>query len=340
MKRALFVMLLALLPASVLAADYRSSFGFPFSLSDDWAVLTPRQVSGEFKSDTLKSLHMEGVDEKMMQAMLDKVKSGKIEYYFYKKHTERFNNNISAQLMPGDGMPTADAAKEACAALPDQLNKMYGEAVEMKSCALMNTHGIPYMAFEYVLPSRGVTLVQREIPYPGGNKLVLDGGAVPAALDTLRTAEDGIADSVTKYVAGKLAAQRAPVAIGKVPGKAQLMALERQSMHDFALSVNAKDFTGFHKSISRLWQGQITVARFNQHFKPFMDAKLNLLPLDKIKPLFKVTAPTREKPVLVLTGHYPTRPLRVDFVFGYVYEKPDWKLIETEISVTPVKPVK
>jgi hypothetical protein len=338
MNRVLLVLLLALLPASVMAADYRSSFGFSFSLSDDWLVLTPGEVSSKFEAPTSKSLRMEGVDQKTLEATIAKIKDGKVEYYFYRKHAENGGaNDISAQLAPGDGIPTPDAAKEACAGLKDDLAKLYGEPVQMKSCVLMNANGIPYMGFEYLLQRSDITIIQREIPYLRGTKLVLAGATNSAALDAVRLAEDGIAASATKYAAAQVAAQPVPVAAVDIPAEAQLAVLQRDAMHAFALSVNAKDFSGFHKYISRLWQGQISVAQLNAAFKPFMDAGLNLLPLDKIKPVFSVTAPTREKPMLVLTGYYPTRPLKVDFIFGYVYEKPDWKLIKTEINVKPVK---
>ena len=111
------------------------------------------------------------------------------------------------------------------------------------------------------------------------------------------------------------------------------IALVKESMRMFSLSVNAKNFSEFHKSISRLWQREVTVSRLNQAFKPFMDNNINLLPLDNITPVFDVTPSVDDRGVLTIKGYYPTKPSRVTFEFGYVYEGASWKLARTKVNI-------
>ncbi|MGZ5004109.1 MAG: hypothetical protein ACXWG7_01120, partial [Chthoniobacterales bacterium] len=45
---------------------------------------------------------------------------------------------------------------------------------------------------------------------------------------------------------------------GKVPGESELKTLTRDSLLAFNKAVAAKDFSGFIKEVSELWQGQVT----------------------------------------------------------------------------------
>jgi len=81
---------------------------------------------------------------------------------------------------------------------------------------------------------------------------------------------------------------------------------------------NAKDFSEFHKYVAVLWQRQVTAEKLAQVFKPFTDSNLNLLPLDNYSPVFDGTPSINEDGVLVIKGHYPTKPSKVLFQLKYV----------------------
>ena len=96
--------------------------------------------------------------------------------------------------------------------------------------------------------------------------------------------------SLYKPKAGLTGDDAAPAA----PTDAELAALVKGALHEFALSANAKDFSGFHKYISHLWQTQITVEKLNDVFKPFMgiDLLVRRDPAGGLRSLHRVRSPS------------------------------------------------
>lgn len=112
----------------------------------------------------------------------------------------------------------------------------------------------------------------------------------------------------------------------------QLMKLTDESMLKFANSVNAKDFKEFHSHVSNLWQKQYTIIKFNETFKSFIDAEIDLLPALKVtNPIFDVEPIINSDNILILKGHYPTNPSQIHFELKYIQEGIKWKLIGTSI---------
>jgi hypothetical protein len=121
------------------------------------------------------------------------------------------------------------------------------------------------------------------------------------------------------------------------PSGADLDALVQDSIHQFALSVNARDFSSFHDQIARVWQQQITIDKLNDVFKPFMDAKMDLTVVDHMTPNFDGPPVTADNGVVSVSGSYPTKPSRVLFDLGYVHESAGWKLVNINIRVKPMQ---
>jgi hypothetical protein len=199
MKKLLLLLVIGIASAHAGAAEYRSSFGFPFELSSDWLVLTPTEVTKLYRDETLDSLDIDA-DPATAQGILERVKRGEIEFYFDRKHSTRdFKNNISVQLMQGGQPYTTEAARQVCRLLPEELPRVFGSAVEIASCGTDELHGVRVMTYEYFVPAQQVHVVQYEIPYLSDTTLVLVGGAHPAALDYLRSAQASIADRIAKF---------------------------------------------------------------------------------------------------------------------------------------------
>lgn len=199
MKKILFLLVACIASAQAGAAEYRSSFGFPFELSNDWLVLTPGEVTKLYRDETLDSLDIDS-DQATALAILERVKKGEVEFYFDRKHsTKDFKNNISVQLMQGAQQYTAASVKDVCRLLPKELPKVFGSEVKVSSCGSGEMHGIRFMAFEYFLPVQKVHVVQYEMPYVADTTLVLVGGAHPAALAHLKSAQASIADHILKF---------------------------------------------------------------------------------------------------------------------------------------------
>jgi hypothetical protein len=120
-----------------------------------------------------------------------------------------------------------------------------------------------------------------------------------------------------------------------VPSQAELKTLTRDSMRAFSKAVEAQDFTAFHKQISQLWREQITPAKLKSIFATFLEQQIDLSPVTKLEPVFDEAAKIDSDGVLVVQGHYPTRPSAVQFRLKYVNEKSSWKLVGIKVDVKP-----
>lgn len=330
MKFRLAVLLFFLLAsAGAHAAEYKSTFGFPFTLSDDWEVMQPGEVSARFEKKTIKGMGLTQMDPATARDILARIKSGKVEYYFEKKYsTKDFNYNISTQLEAAGGIATPANVKELCPTLPEPLAKIQGAPVKVKVCRFAKLNGIPYLDLEYTVPSRGITTIQRQIPFLPSSDFQIVGGGRHAGLKTVRAAMDGMTNSITLYVSHVWKA--------RPPAPSRQAAMVKDAMHHFAVSVNARDFTDFYGYISADWQRNTTVVQLNRLYKTFMDHELNLLPLDKVTPQFEMVPQPGSRGMFFVKGYYPTRPLKVSFEFGFLYEPPNWKLVKAGIFVKTV----
>jgi G:T/U-mismatch repair DNA glycosylase len=116
-----------------------------------------------------------------------------------------------------------------------------------------------------------------------------------------------------------------------IPPEAQIKKLISNTMDDFALAVNARDFSNFYRNISKLWQAQTTKEELYNTFKTFSDNNLDLTVLQDLEPVFMKQPYLTKEGVLVIQGYYPIDAPFKYFELEYVYESPEWKLLGTEI---------
>lgn len=118
-----------------------------------------------------------------------------------------------------------------------------------------------------------------------------------------------------------------------LPAESELVALTNESMLKFAQAVQAGDFSAFHAYVSRLWQREYTVQKFEEVFKVFLDAGVNMVPaVRKNAPAFDQVPEIKDN-ILIMKGHYPTRPSRIQFQLKYIYEGLGWKLVGTQVNI-------
>ena len=120
-----------------------------------------------------------------------------------------------------------------------------------------------------------------------------------------------------------------------VPSEKELKTLTHDSLLAFNKAVQAKDFTAFHKQISALWREQITPAKLKSIFQTFIDQEIDLDPIIPLEPVFDEPAKIDDDEVLVLNGHYETRPSVVQFRLKYLNEESQWKLVGIKVDVKP-----
>jgi hypothetical protein len=153
------------------------------------------------------------------------------------------------------------------------------------------------------------------------------GGSVPLKMVFVKENDAWKIYAIQKPTAG-LQTQTASPAI---PGKSDQVALVKQSMHDFIVSVEKKNMEHFHGTISHLWQQQFTIEKLNEAFKSVIDSGANWSVLESFEPILAAEATLDGNGVMLLTGHYPTDP-NVHFEQKYIYEGVGWKLIGFSIE--------
>ena len=127
----------------------------------------------------------------------------------------------------------------------------------------------------------------------------------------------------------------APAHSQSVPSERQLKTLTRESLLAFNRAVQAQDFTAFHKQISALWREQITPVKLKEIFQVFIEQEIDLAPVASLEPVFDQPAAIDDDGVLVVQGHYPTRPSAVQFRLKFLNEKSAWKLMGIKVDVKP-----
>lgn len=156
------------------------------------------------------------------------------------------------------------------------------------------------------------------------------GGAIPIKMMFVKEKDAWKIYAIQKPAAG-LKAESSPPA---VPTKSAQVALVKQSMRDFIISINNKSMEHFRSTVSQLWQKQYTTEKLNQAFKVIIDSGVNWSVLNDLDPVIMSDPVVDKDGVLLLEGHYPTKPGRVYFKQKYIYEGVAWKLLGFNIEVT------
>ena len=162
------------------------------------------------------------------------------------------------------------------------------------------------------------------------------GGVIPITMTFVKENEIWRIFAIEKALVGFQTSQSESTvpSTSNMPDAAIQTAMVKQAMHDFLVSVKAKDMTHFRGTLSELWQEQFSVEKLNTAYKAITDNKADWSVLEKIEPTV-ASAKMDENNVLTLMGFYPTEPSRVDFEQGYLYENNTWKLISFSIDAKP-----
>jgi hypothetical protein len=190
--------------AQAASQPHKSHFGFTVQLSDEWLVVSPGDAAEASAEDTLASLGLDAQgDQANFKAILERVKSGKVEFYFDRRTVAAdFQNNISAQLMPGSNPVTEDGVATLCQDIPSQMPAVFGAPVEVQACGIRQANGVDYVSYEFSVPTLSIHAVQAEIPFTGDSTLVVVGGSHEAGepLDRLKAVQNAIVEGATRLV--------------------------------------------------------------------------------------------------------------------------------------------
>ena len=121
-----------------------------------------------------------------------------------------------------------------------------------------------------------------------------------------------------------------------VPKDKELKALALDSLLAFNKAVQEKTFAHFYEErLSPIFRKQFPIEKFTAAFQMFIDKGYDISNIAKSEPVFDTAPAIDSDGVLVLKGHYPTKPNKVTFKLSYVYESSAWKLVGINVQATP-----
>ncbi|MGB5484539.1 DUF4864 domain-containing protein [Parasphingorhabdus sp.] len=167
-----------------------------------------------------------------------------------------------------------------------------------------------------------------------GTATTASGGKIPLNLRLVQTENGWKINAIIKDRAGFQTRSEEEKSL-PVPSDPELLALVRSSMANFVDGMNAPTMTGFRKSFSQTFQRQFSLAELETAFKKFK-ANDELEVFKTLKPVVQNGTKITDEGVLQVKGYYNTRPTRMTFEQGYIYEGTGWKLLEFNVEAVDV----
>jgi hypothetical protein len=122
----------------------------------------------------------------------------------------------------------------------------------------------------------------------------------------------------------------------KVPPDKELKAQVFDSLFAFNQAVLKKDFSKFHQErLAAEFRKQFPLEKFSAAFQVFIDKGYDISNIAKSEPVFDGAPAIDSDGLLVVKGHYPTRPNKVTFKLTYLQEGSAWKLMGINVQAIP-----
>ena len=122
----------------------------------------------------------------------------------------------------------------------------------------------------------------------------------------------------------------------QMPPEKELKALVFDSLFAFNKAVQDKSFAKFHQDrLSPQFQKQFPLEKFTAIFQAFIDKGYDISSIAKSEPIFDAPPAMDSDGLLVLKGHYPTKPNKVTFKLTYSYEASAWKIMGINVQAAP-----
>ena len=165
-----------------------------------------------------------------------------------------------------------------------------------------------------------------------------DGETLPLTVRFLKE-EDGWKIHAIEKDSGGISEGEKPKPVShRVPANDVLVAMVNETTQLFGRSIKAGSMEEFYNGISDTWRRQTNVEELDAAFRVFIDADLDLTGIRGLNPVFDKEPSVDGNGILVVEGHYPSRPLRYGFRYKYLQEGKEWKLFGLNGNVKPVKP--
>ncbi len=124
-----------------------------------------------------------------------------------------------------------------------------------------------------------------------------------------------------------------------MPSTEQQNALVKQTLKEFAKSVESGDFSSLRSNASKEFQSQVSADKAKSAFQGMIDKKDVLVPImqsaDSKTPQFSNTPSIKEEGssyTMQFTGSFPTDTFKTNFDFKYIWQDSQWKLLSIEVK--------
>jgi hypothetical protein len=127
-----------------------------------------------------------------------------------------------------------------------------------------------------------------------------------------------------------------------MPSTEQQNALVKQTLKDFAKSIESGDFSSFRATVSKEFQSAASADKLKSVFQGMIDKKGVLVPImqsaDSKTPQFSAPPSIKEEGsnyTMQYTGSFLTDPFKPYFDFKYIWQDSQWKLLSIEVEFKP-----
>jgi len=133
-----------------------------------------------------------------------------------------------------------------------------------------------------------------------------------------------------------LMASAAP-AQNKVPSERGLEALIKTTLLTFNDANVTGNYEVFHAKLSKPFREQFPVERLARRFQEFSKKHVDFDIIAALKPAYDPAPKVDDEGKLLVKGHFPTEPLRVNFDLAFIPSDGEWKLISINVKIDDPK---
>jgi hypothetical protein len=123
------------------------------------------------------------------------------------------------------------------------------------------------------------------------------------------------------------------VAERPMPDQQTIVAMVSETLLQFHDAIHQKSFEDFYGNVSRAWQEQLTLGMLTRTFQSFIDQQPDLTGIRDVEMNFDAPPRINSQGLLIVSGSYPTKPLRVVFALTYYYDLPDWRVFGLKVNL-------
>ena len=119
----------------------------------------------------------------------------------------------------------------------------------------------------------------------------------------------------------------------KVPSERGLEALVKATLLTFNDANVTGNYEVFHAKLSKPFREQFPVERLARRFQEFSKKHVDFDIIAALKPAYDPAPKVDDEGKLLVKGHFPTEPLRVNFDLAFIPSDGEWKLISINVKI-------